>query len=124
MFKERYLILNDGSLYQGYAFGHDGESIGEVVFNTSMTGYQEMLTDPSYGGQILISTYPMIGNYGVLEGINESSNIQVKSYVIRDLCEEPFHYGNRETLDNFLLKNKIPGIHSIDTRSLTRKIRK
>ncbi len=123
MFKERYLILNDGSLYQGYAFGHDGESIGEVVFNTSMTGYQEMLTDPSYGGQILISTYPMIGNYWVLEGINESSNIQVKSYVIRDLCEEPFHYGNRETLDNFLLKNKIPGIHSIDTRSLTRKIR-
>jgi len=121
--KEKFLILSDGSIYEGYKFGFSGEAIGEVVFNTSMTGYQEMLTDPSYGGQILVSTYPMIGNYGILDGINESKKIQVNSYVIRDLCEDPYHYANKGTLDNFLIRNKIPGIHSIDTRSLTRKIR-
>ncbi len=124
MRKERYLILNDGSIYQGYAFGHDNESIGEVVFNTSMTGYQEMLTDPSYRGQILVSTYPMIGNYGIDSNFNESSRVQVKSYVVRDLCDYPFHFSNNKDLNEFLTENEIPGIHSVDTRSLTRKIRK
>ena len=124
MLKERYLILNDGSIYQGYAFGHDSESIGEVVFNTSMTGYQEMLTDPSYRGQILVSTYPMIGNYGIDSSFSESSKVQVKSYVVRDLCDYPFHFSNNKDLNEFLTENEIPGIHSVDTRSLTRKIRR
>ena len=124
MLKERYLILNDGSVYQGYGFGYESEAIGEVVFNTSMTGYQEMLTDPSYRGQILVSTYPMIGNYGIDSNFSESNKVQVKSYVVRDLCDYPFHFSNNKDLNEFLTENKIPGIHSIDTRSLTRKIRK
>ncbi|MFL2673364.1 MAG: carbamoyl phosphate synthase small subunit [Dehalococcoidia bacterium] len=124
MLKERYLILNDGSVYQGYGFGHESEAIGEVVFNTSMTGYQEMLTDPSYRGQILVSTYPMIGNYGIDSNFSESNKVQVKSYVVRDLCDYPFHFSNNKDLNEFLTENKIPGIHSVDTRSLTRKIRK
>ena len=123
LIKDRYLILSDGSTFGGVGFGHNKEVVGEVVFNTSMTGYQEMLTDPSYGGQILTSTYPMIGNYGTYKNTNESDSIQVLSYLIRDLCEEPFHYENEETLDSFLKNNNIPGIHSIDTRSLARKIR-
>ncbi|MEC7880892.1 MAG: carbamoyl-phosphate synthase domain-containing protein, partial [Chloroflexota bacterium] len=124
MIKERYLILDDRSIYQGYAFGHDSESIGEVVFNTSMTGYQEMLTDPSYRGQILVSTYPMIGNYGIDINFSESNKVQVKSYVVRDLCDYPFHFSNNKDLNEFLTENEIPGIHSVDTRSLTRKIRR
>ena len=123
LIKDRYLILSDGSTFRGVGFGYDKEVIGEVVFNTSMTGYQEMLTDPSYGGQILTSTYPIIGNYGIYNNTNESDSIQVLSYLIRDLCEEPFHYDNEEPLDSFLKKNNIPGIHSIDTRSLAKKIR-
>ena len=104
--KERYLILNDGSVYQGYGFGYESEAIGEVVFNTSMTGYQEMLTDPSYRGQILISTYPMIGNYGIDSNFSESNKVQVKSYVVRDLCDYPFHFSNNKDLNEFLTENK------------------
>ena len=121
---KKFIILSDGTIYEGVSFGSDIEVLGEIVFNTSMTGYQEMLTDPSYRGQILVSTFPMIGNYGISDDFNESKNIQVKSYIVRDLCEEPFHYSNSKNLNQFLLENEIPGIHSVDTRALTRKIRK
>ena len=121
---EKFIILSDGTIYDGIGFGSDKEVLGEIVFNTSMTGYQEMLTDPSYRGQILVSTYPMIGNYGIDDNFSESKRIQVKSYVVRDLCDYPFHFSNDKDLNKFLTENKIPGIHSVDTRSLTRKIRK
>tara|TARA_S200000501_G_scaffold340643_1_gene349388 strand:+ start:191 stop:1276 length:1086 start_codon:yes stop_codon:yes gene_type:complete len=121
---KKYIILSDGTIYEGFGFGFDAEVLGEIVFNTSMTGYQEMLTDPSYRGQILVSTFPMIGNYGIYDDFNESKNIQVKSYIVRDLCYDPFHYSNTKNLDQFLLENEVPGIHSIDTRAITRKIRK
>ncbi|MEG3582404.1 MAG: glutamine-hydrolyzing carbamoyl-phosphate synthase small subunit [Chloroflexota bacterium] len=124
MAKSRFLILSDGTVFDGIGFGFDLESIGEVVFNTSMTGYQEMLTDPSYEGQILVATYPLVGNYGVSDNANESHNIKIQSFILRDLCEIPFHYDNKQTLEEFLVKHKIPGIHSVDTRSLTKKIRK
>jgi len=121
---KKFIVLSDGSIYEGIGFGSDDEVLGEIVFNTSMTGYQEMLTDPSYRGQILVSTYPMIGNYGVTDQFNESNKVQVKCYVVRDLCEDPFHYSNNKNLNEFLKENGIPGIHSVDTRALTRKIRK
>ena len=120
---EKFIILSDGTIYDGIGFGSDKEVLGEIVFNTSMTGYQEMLTDPSYRGQILVSTYPMIGNYGIDNNFSESKRIQVKSYVVRDLCDYPFHFSNDKDLNKFLNENEIPGIHSVDTRSLTRKIR-
>ena len=91
MVKKINLILEDGTFYSGFSFGFQKDVYGEVVFNTSMTGYQEMLTDPSYRGQILIPTYPLIGNYGISSEDVESSNIQVKGFVVRQFCEEPSH---------------------------------
>ena len=107
------LILEDGSIFKGKAFGSTLESIGEVVFNTSMTGYQEMLTDPSYSGQIVISTYPLIGNYGINKIDFESKKIQDAGFVIKNLC----------TLNEFLQSQSIPGIYDVDTRALAKKIR-
>ncbi len=118
-----YLVLEDGSVYPGKRLGAEGESTGEVVFNTSMTGYQEMLTDPSYGGQILVPTYPMIGNYGTSEADVESNRIQVNGFVVRDDCEEPSHPLSEGTVHDYLLKNGIPGISGVDTRAITRKLR-
>ena len=118
------VALSDGTIFEGRSFGASGENLGEMVFNTSMTGYQEMLTDPSYRGQILVSTYPIIGNYGIDINFSESKKIQVKSYVVRDLCDYPFHFSNNKDLNEYLSENGIPGIHSVDTRSLTRKIRR
>ena len=86
-----YLLLEDGSVYSGTRLGADVEATGEVVFNTSMTGYQEMLTDPSYGGQILVPTYPLIGNYGVNDDDWESRRIQVRGFVVREDCDDPSH---------------------------------
>ncbi len=118
-----YLVLEDGSVFRGTRLGAEGETTGEVVFNTSMTGYQEMLTDPSYGGQILVPTYPMIGNYGTSEADVESTRIQVNGFVVRDDCEEPSHPLSEGTIHHYLVDNGIPGISGVDTRAITRKLR-
>ena len=117
------LILEDGTVFKGKGFGSNVEVIGEVVFNTSMTGYQEMLTDPSYAGQILIPTYPLIGNYGINKMDVESNKVQVSGFVVRNHCENPSHPLSEMTIDQYLFENKIPGISGIDTRSLAKKIR-
>jgi carbamoyl-phosphate synthase small subunit len=129
--KKAVLILEDGTLFNGYGFGATQKSTGEVVFSTSMVGYPEALTDPSYKGQILTLTYPLIGNYGVppydlnlgLPLYFESDRIQVRGLVIHELCEEPFHWASTRTLDKWLKDEGIPGISGVDTRRLTKKLR-
>ena len=123
MATKAFLILEDGSIYPGESFGYKGETYGEVVFNTSMTGYQEILTDPSYAGQIVVSTYPLLGNYGITSTNIESSKIQVSGYVVRQYCEEPSHTKITETINEYLDTQEIVGISEIDTRAVTRKIR-
>ena len=123
MDKKALLVLADGSIHQGYAFGSSGDAIGEVVFCTSMVGYQEMLTDPSYAGQILIPTYPLVGNYGINEQDIESARIRVSGFVVREQCLQPSHYLNKETLHQYLERNKTPGIYGLDTRAITRRLR-
>jgi len=115
--------LEDGSVYEGYCFGAEASAYGEVVFNTSMVGYQEMLTDPSYAGQIVVPTYPLIGNYGINEQDFESKKIQVRGFVVREECYQPNHYLSTGTLHQFLVKYGIPGIYGVDTRAITRKLR-
>ena len=117
------LVLEDGSSYLGVRLGAEVEAVGEAVFNTSMTGYQEMLTDPSYGGQILVPTYPMIGNYGVNAGDIESDRIQVEGFVVRQDCDEPSHTLSTGTIHDYLLQNGVPGVAGVDTRAITRKLR-
>ncbi len=123
MTQKATLVLADGSVYEGYAFGAEAGASGEVVFNTSMMGYQEMLTDPSYAGQIVVPTYPLIGNYGINKEDFESSKIQVRGFVVREECLEPNHYLSTSTLDQFLKEYGIPGIYGVDTRALTRRLR-
>ena len=118
-----YLVLEDGSVYAGQRLGALAEATGEVVFNTSMTGYQEMLTDPSYGGQVLVPTYPLIGNYGTNEEDVESRRIQVSAFVVREDCDEPSHPLSGGTVHDYLLKNGVPGVSGVDTRAITRKLR-
>ena len=119
----RQLVLEDGTVYKGYAFGADIESVGEVVFNTAMTGYQETLSDPSYNGQIVTFTYPLIGNYGINRDDFESMRPCIKGMIVKELCDMPSNFRNEKTLDEALKAFNIPGIYGIDTRSLTRKIR-
>jgi carbamoyl-phosphate synthase small subunit len=123
MTKRAILALQDGSVYEGYSFGAETDTYGEVVFNTSMIGYQEILTDPSYAGQIVLPTYPLIGNYGINELDIESRKIQVRGFVVREECVEPSHYLSKCTLHEYLAKNNIPGIRGVDTRAITRKLR-
>ena len=123
MTKKAILALADGSIYEGESFGAEATSYGEVVFNTSMTGYQEMLTDPSYSGQILVPTYPLIGNYGICADDTESSRIQVRGFVVREHCPEPSHWHNSGTVNDYLAASGIPGISGIDTRAVTRRLR-
>lgn len=117
------LALEDGTVFEGNSFGIEGEVIGEVVFNTGMTGYQEVLTDPSYCGQIVVMTYPLIGNYGVNMDDIESSKPQVKGFIVRELCKTPSNWRSIETLNEYLKRHNIIGIEGIDTRALTRKLR-
>lgn len=117
------LILEDGTIAIGEGFGAEGEAKGELVFNTSMTGYQEALTDPSYKYQILMLTYPLIGNYGIHKDAFESSSIQVEGFVVREISKEACHSKMFQTLEEFLKSYEIPGICNVDTRYLTRKIR-
>jgi carbamoyl-phosphate synthase small subunit len=123
MKKTARLVLADGSVYQGFTFGADTDTYGEVVFNTSMTGYQEMLTDPSYAGQIVVLTFPLIGNYGINDNDDESNRIQVKGFVVREECLEPNNYQSQATIHQYLQKGGIPGICGLDTRAITRKLR-
>ena len=118
-----HLVLEDGSSYEGLAFGAEADAFGEVVFNTSMTGYQEMLTDPSYAGQIVVPTYPLIGNYGINERDFESRRVQVAGFVVREHCPRPSHALSTTTLDDFLAAQGVTGIADIDTRAVTRRIR-
>jgi len=117
------LVLEDGSVIHGNGFGSEKTIKGELVFNTSMTGYQEALTDPSYNGQILMMTYPLIGNYGISPEYSESEKIQAEGFVVRELCDQPSHRLSGMTLDSFLKGHRIPGISGIDTRQLTIKTR-
>lgn len=117
------LVLEDGSVYEGHSFGADVEGCGEVVFNTSMTGYQEVLTDPSYAGQIVALTYPLIGNYGINPDDFESNRIQVGGFVVREDCHKPSHWQSTSTLGDFLAEAGVPGIGGVDTRALTRRLR-
>jgi len=121
--KDAFLVLEDGSVYSGYAFGAEARAWGEVVFNTSMTGYQEMLTDPSYAGQIVVPTYPLIGNYGINQEDFESRRIQVAGFVVREECPKPSHWQATATLAEFLASQGIPGLAGVDTRALTRRLR-
>ena len=126
------LILEDGSQFMGWSFGFDTNTVGEVVFNTAMTGYPESLTDPSYAGQILVTTYPLIGNYGVPDtglGDNglplfmESDKIHAKALIVADYSETYSHWNARESLASWLKREKIPAITGIDTRRLTKVLR-
>jgi carbamoyl-phosphate synthase small subunit len=118
-----FLILEDGTVMEGASFGSEKTVYGEVVFNTGMTGYQESLTDPSYRGQILIMSYPLIGNYGVNAVDVESDRVQVTGYVTRERCAEPSNMYGGETIDALLCRHGIPGISELDTRALIIKIR-
>ena len=117
------LVLENGTIFNGESFGANGETTGEVVFNTSLTGYQEILTDPSYAGQIVTMTYPLIGNYGVNTEDLESVKPQVAGFVVKEYSEFPSNFRSTESLGDWLLKHNIVGIQGIDTRMLTKMIR-
>jgi carbamoyl-phosphate synthase small subunit len=117
------LILIDGTTYEGKAVGAKGTATGEVVFNTSMTGYQEILTDPSYAGQLVALTYPLIGNYGVTGRDIESNGPKVAGFIVREMCEIPSNYASEDSGDDYLQQNNIVGIEGIDVRALTKKLR-
>ncbi len=121
--KKAILVLEDGRTFRGESFGADGECFGEMVFNTSMSGYQEILTDPSYAGQIVCMTYPLIGNYGVNEEDVESRRPWVEGFVVREASRVASNWRSTETLDSYLKRHKIVGIEKIDTRALVRHIR-
>lgn len=120
-----YLVLEDGSVYPGFLFGDAGlkQSVGEVVFNTAMAGYEEVLTDPSYCGQIVLMTYPHQGNYGITLQDAESDKVHVSGFVVRELCEQPSSWRSRLSLSEYLKKRKVLGIWGVDSRALTLKLR-
>lgn len=117
------LVLADGTAYPGFSFGALGTTIGEVVFNTGMTGYQEVLTDPSYSGQMVTFTYPELGNTGVNSDDEESDRPHVKGVIARNICQRPSNWRSTQSLPDYLIQHNVIGIYGIDTRSLTRKLR-
>ena len=119
---KRYLVLQDGTVFEGEAFGADVQSVGELVFTTGMCGYIETLTDPSYFGQIVLQTFPLIGNYGIIPADFEGK-CHVRGYVVREWCEKPSNFRCEYDLDTFLKLNGVPGICGVDTRQITRLIR-
>ncbi len=121
--RKAYLLLENGRVFEGKLFGAEHEVTGEVVFSTSMTGYLESLTDPSYYGQMLVQTFPLIGNYGVIPSDFESEKIHMKAYIVREWCQEPSNFRCEGVLDAFLKANDIPGLCGIDTRALTKLLR-
>ena len=118
-----YLTLENGRQFTGYAFGAQKEVVGELVFTTGMTGYIETLTDPSYYGQIVTQTFPLIGNYGMIEADTESKKPWVTAYIVREKCDEPSNFRCGGTIDDYLKKQGRPGIYGIDTRELTKIVR-
>jgi len=121
--KKAYLVLEDGTVFQGYSCGYEGEAQGEVVFNTAMTGYQEILTDPSYRGQIVTMTYPLIGNTGCNTEDVESGRPWVEGFVLKEMAAAPSNWRSGESLPGYLRRHRIPAIQGIDTRKLTRILR-
>ena len=118
---QRQLILEDGTVFIGKGFGSDKEMTGEVVFNTGMTGYQEILSDPSYCAQIVTLTYPLIGNYGINRDDFESIEPAVHGLIVKEICDAPSNFRSELSVDEFLKQKDIPGLAGIDTRKLTRK---
>ncbi len=123
MEKKVYLVLENGQYFEGESFGAEGEITGEIVFATAMTGYLETLTDPSYYGQIVVQTFPLIGNYGVIPADFESTHTHLKAYIVREWCQEPSNFRAEGNLDTFLKNSNVIGLCNIDTRQLTRIIR-
>ncbi|MCL2125087.1 MAG: carbamoyl phosphate synthase small subunit [Oscillospiraceae bacterium] len=120
---DAYLILENGTVFKGQPFGFENEAIGELVFSTGMTGYMETLTDPRHHGHIVIQTFPLIGNYGVIPDEMRSPETHLKAYICSEWCQEPSNFRNEGNLGAFMRENKVPGISGIDTRALTRIIR-
>ena len=120
--KKGYLVLQDGQVFEGFRFGGPADAVGELVFTTGMCGYLETLTDPSYAGQIVMQTYPLIGNYGIIPEDFEGACC-VRGYVVREWCEEPSNFRCQGDLDAFLRDRGVPGLWGVDTRELTRIIR-
>lgn len=118
-----YLILENGQVFKGKSFGATGETVGELVFTTGITGYLETLTDPSFYGQIVVQTFPLIGNYGIIPSDFESPAPHVKAYIVREWCQVPSNFRSEGELDSFLKSHKIIGVFGIDTRELTKIIR-
>jgi carbamoyl-phosphate synthase small subunit len=120
--RKAYLVLENGTVFEGYGFGAENSSIGELVFNTGVVGYVENLTDPAYYGQILLQTFPMIGNYGIMEEDFQGA-CSLKGYVVREWCETPSNFRSEYDLDTFLKNQGVPAIYGVDTRELTRILR-
>ena len=120
---KRYLVLENGNVYEGEAMGAEGSVISEIVFTTAMTAYLETLTDPSYKGQAVVQTFPLIGNYGIITPDMESSKVNVSGYIVREECEQPSNFRCEKDLDTFLKEQGIPGLKGIDTRALTKCLR-
>ena len=123
MSQTAYLVLENGMIFEGSYFGAQREVIGEIVFTTGMTGYLETLTDPSYYGQIVLQTFPLIGNYGVIPSDFESSSVHASAYIVKHWCQEPSNFRSEGDLDTFFKQQNIVGLHGIDTRALTKVIR-
>lgn len=123
MEKKAYLLLENGDVYEGFSFGAEKEVVGELVFTTAMTGYLETLTDPSYFGQIVCQTFPLIGNYGVIPTDFESKKPALTAYIVREWCQQPSNFRCDGVLDTFLKESDIPGVYGIDTRCLTKTVR-
>ena len=121
--KRAVLALEDGTVFEGIGFGAEVTQTGEICFNTSMTGYQEILTDPSYRGQIVTMTCPLIGNYGTTEVDSESCQVHVRGFVIEELCDIPSNWRSEKSLHDYLADSGVPGIEGIDTRALTKRLR-
>ena len=120
---KRYLVLENGNVYEGEAMGAEGSVISEIVFTTAMTAYLETLTDPSYKGQAVVQTFPLIGNYGIITPDMESDKVNVSGYIVREVCDLPSNFRCETDLDSFLKEQGIPGIKGIDTRALTKCLR-
>ena len=123
MEKDAYLILENGTVFKGKSFGYEAEAIGEIVFTTSMTGYLEILTDPSFYGQVVVHTFPLIGNYGIIPEDCENDKPYIKGYIVREWCQDPSNFRSKGNLDTFLKEKKVPGLYGIDTRALTKIVR-
>ena len=121
--KERMLVMENGSVHRGTGFGAENDALCELVFNTSMVGYQEIVTDPSYTGQGVVMTYPLIGNYGITDEDSETRAPTMSGLIVREYCDTPSNFRYTKTLGELLEENRIPGLEGVDTREINRMIR-